>query len=114
MTKEELLASIKTDLGENYHETTDNLLESILDEVINDALFISNRKFKIDSEDPSTLSSQLDILSSEIRRAVKSIYLQRGAEDVSSNSQSGISSSFDDVKQRLRDDIIKGGKRILV
>lgn len=115
MTKQELLTSIKNDLGVNYYDdSTSTIIGEILDEVINDALFVSNRRFKVDPDDETSLEPQLDILGSNIRRAVKSIYLQRGSEDVSSTNQSGISSNFDDVMQKMRDDIIKGGKRILV
>lgn len=113
MTKKDLLNSIKVDLGANYYDSHNALVEQLLDEVINDALFISNRKYKVDSNNPSTLYAQLDILNSEIRRCVKTLYLQRGAEDVASQSMSGLSSSFENAKDRLRDDIIKNGKRIM-
>lgn len=113
MTKQQLLSAIKDDLGSNYSETSDALLQLILDDVITDALFVSNRRFKVSQEYEHSIDPQLDILSTEIKKAVKTIYLQRGAEDVNSNSQSGISSSYDDAMKRMREDIIKNGKRIM-
>lgn len=107
MTREELLTSIIDDLGANYREDRNGVLESLLDETISDALFISNRNGK-------NVPEQLDILAADIRRAVKSIYLLRGSEDAVSRSELGISSSYDDVKDRLRRDIIRGGKRLLI
>lgn len=113
MTKQELIEHIKFDLGSNYTtESGDIVLTSIVDDVITDALYTSNRRFKASKSDEA-LNEQIGILATEIKRAVKTIYLQRGAEDVSSNSQSGVSSTYDDAMRRLREDIIRNGKRIL-
>lgn len=117
MTKESLLQSIELDLGANFKSEDRILLGQLLDECIEDALVTSNRKCLVSvtsdgSYEPNSLSNQLAILSSEIRRAVKSIYLQRGSEDVNSQSLSGISSSYDDVRKRMRDDIVCNGKRL--
>ncbi len=114
MTKNELKNSIIADLGANYQESDSELLGALLDEVINDALIISNRQYTLDIESEETLEKQITILASEIRLCVKSIYLQRGSEDVSSISQLGISSVFEDAKRKMREDIIKGNKRVLV
>lgn len=111
MTKEDLLSSIVADLGANYRDDSD-VLGALLDDVINDALIISNRdrlvKTQVDEE------KQIKFLSSNIRKCVKSIYLQRGAEDVSSQSISGLSSTYDKSIITMKDDIIKSGKRILI
>ena len=113
MTKNELLTSITSDLGANYRSEDENLLSALLDEVINDALFISNRDMLVDPEQPTTLNPQLTILSSNIRKAVKTIYLQRGAEDVKSQSLSGLSSTFDEAIETMKRNIILSGKRIV-
>ena len=109
MTKENLLISIVNDLGENYRDGDSGVLAEILDETINDALFISNRIVLSKTD----LEGQLDVLSSEIRKCTKSIYLQRGSEDVSGQSESGISSSFFNAKEILKNDIVSGGKRLV-
>lgn len=107
MEKQELLESIKLDLGANFKDDS-QVLENLFDEVLNDALFISNRKTLYETDE-----KQLDVLASNIRRCVKTIYLQRGAEDVTSSSTSGISNTFDDAIERMKADIIKQGKRLL-
>lgn len=107
MTKQELLESIELDLGANFKDDS-QVLQNLFDEVLNDALFISNRKTLYETDE-----TQIDILASNIRRCVKTIYLQRGSEDVSSNSLSGISNTYDDAIERMKADIIKQGKRLL-
>lgn len=113
MTKENLRNSIIADLGANYYSDDNTVISALLDEVINDALFISNRDQLVNSNEISTLESQLDVLSSNIRRAVKTIYLQRGAEDVKSQSLSGVSSTYDLAIESMKNDIIRSGKRIV-
>lgn len=108
MTKDILLNSIKTDLDANYRN--DDTIDELFEEVLNDALFISNRK-KLYETNPE---EQLIILASNIRKCVKAIYLQRGSEDVSSNSLSGISNVYDNAINTMKSDIIKQGKRRLI
>lgn len=107
MEIDDLLEEIIADLADNYRNDED-VLSSLLDDVINDALSISNRKFKSDKE------SQILILKSNIKKATKAIYLQRGTEDVSSSSESGISNTYDKVIETMTLDIIRQGKRILI
>lgn len=110
MTKANLLSSIKTDLGANYQESDSNLLGALLDEAVNDALIASNRwQFK-----DTALEAQLDILGSNIRKCVKSMYLLRGAEDVKSQSVSGLSSTYENAIETMTHDIIRSNKRILM
>lgn len=108
MTKQELLESIKTDLDANYRN--DDVLNELFEEVLNDALFISNRISLYQTKQ----EEQISILASNIRKCVKSIYLQRGSEDVTSQSLSGISNTYDDAVERMKSDIIKQGKRRLI
>lgn len=110
MTKEDLLNSIILDLGANYDEES-ALISALLDEVIDDALYISNRDQLVTSE--ASKEVQMEVLSSNIRRAVKTIYLQRGAEDVKSQTLSGISSAYDDAIDTMKNSIIRSGKRIV-
>lgn len=105
--KDTILDEIKADLDVLYRDD-DEVLISLLDDVIQDALFISNRQHKKDSE------NQLKILKSNIKKAVKSIYLQRGAEDVKSLGQGGISSTYDNAIETMEKDILRQNKRLVI
>ena len=110
MSKTELFNSLIQDLGANY-KGDDEVLSALLDDVIGDALFVSNRDQLV--KDSETMDEQIGILSSNIRRAVKTIYLQRGSEDVKSQSLAGLSSGYDEVFETLKNGIIRNGKRIV-
>lgn len=112
MTTEELLQQIIADLGANFREDEDVILEDILNDVIEDALLASNRDAKAAASSEAR-ATQLKILSSNIKRAVKTIYLQRGVEDVRSNSESGLSNTYDVAMERMLADIIRQNKRVL-
>ena len=88
------------DLGANFREDED-VLEEILEEVSSIASDISNR----DSDDEK--------LFPYIKKATKAMYLTRGAEGLKSKSESGVSDSFEDIIEVLRNDIIKNGLRWL-
>lgn len=112
MTKQDLFNSIVADLGANYRKDDSRLLGALLDDVVNDALLVSNRRWL--ATDDEKLEAQLSVLSSNIKKAVKSIYLLRGAEDVKSQSLSGISSTYENATETMAYDIIRTGKRILM
>ena len=97
-----MLNEIINELGDNYNSSDTSVLETILDEVTANALTISNREETIDNK---------LLLKQEIKNCVKGIYLQRGAEGLNSLSERGISSSFNDCIEKLRNDIIRNGKR---
>ena len=97
-----MLNEIINELGDNYNTNDNSVLESILDEVTANALTISNREETIDNK---------LLLKQEIKNCVKGIYLQRGAEGLNSLSERGTSSNFNDCMDRLRNDIIRNGKR---
>lgn len=99
-----ILDEIIKDLSDNYNQTDKEILKSILEEIIIDALSISNRK-KTDEN--------ISHLKSDIKKAVKSIYLQRGKEDVKQDSESGLSNVYNDVVNELSSNIIKKGKRLI-
>ena len=97
-----MLEEIISELGDNYNSSDESVLEEILEEVTANALTISNR----------AESTQNKIfLKQEIKTCVKGLYLQRGAEGLTSLSERGTSSSFSDCMDKLRNDIIKNGKR---
>lgn len=97
-----MLDEIKSELGDNYNSSDESILENLLEEVTANALTISN------SEDNAR---NREFLKQEIKTCVKGIYLQRGAEGLASLSQSGVSSNFNDSMDKLRNDIIRNGKR---
>ena len=97
-----MLEEIIAELGDNFNSSDESVLENILDNVTANALTISNRA--------DTIEEKL-FLKPEIKACVKGIYLQRGAEGLNSLSQSGVSSTFNDSIDKLRNDIIKNGKR---
>lgn len=89
---------IIADLGANY-KNDEEVLEDILNEVSSIASNISNRQVNDEKLWPY------------IKKATKSIYLSRGAEGIQSISESGESSSFEDIIDKLRNDIVKNGLR---
>ena len=93
--------TIIADLGANYNEDDEELLEEILEDVTSIASDISNRNVYDNKLYPY------------IKRAVKSIYLTRGAEGLKSRNEGSISSSYEDIVEKLRNDIIKNGLRRL-
>lgn len=88
------------DLGANF-KNDEEVLEEILNDVSSIASNISNRK--IDDEK----------LFPYIKKATKAIYLCRGAEGMTSRGEGSISSSYEDIIEKLRNDIIKNGLRRL-
>ncbi|MBR0471707.1 MAG: hypothetical protein IJI98_03295 [Methanosphaera sp.] len=99
---------IIAELGDMYDATDSAVLYDILDDVITDALYVSNRQYK------SNRNDQLTILKSNIKKATKTIYLQRGTEDVTSETQSGISKTYDIAMETMKQDIIRQNKRLLI
>ena len=93
---------IITDLADNYVDGDEGVLESILTDVINDALSMANR---------SESEANIIVLCSNIKKACKTIYLQRGVEDVRSNSQNGLSNTYEVATETMMRDIIRQNKR---
>jgi len=94
-----MLEKIKENLGTNYIDNTDEVLQDIIDDITSIACDISNRN----SDDVR--------LFPYIKKAVRSEYLSRGAEGLQSRGEGSISSSYEDIKDKLRNDIIKSGLR---
>ena len=97
----QILLEIIADLADNYKNDL-AVLQSILSDTITNALFLSNRKNTDDN---------IRILKSEIKKATKSIYLQRGGEGTTGLNENGTSSSFENALEVLEKDIVKNGKR---
>lgn len=93
------LDKIIADLGANYRGDKD-VLEDILEEISSIAFDISNNKNETQ-------------LFSYIKKAVKATYIRRGAEGMTSSSEGGESYSYEDITEKLRNDIIKNGLRRL-
>jgi len=98
-----MLNEIINELGDNYNSSDESVLKDILDEVTANALTISNRA--------NNTSNKL-LLKQEIKACVKGIYLQRGGEGLNSLSERGTTSNFNDCYEKLRNDIIRNGKRV--
>ena len=96
-----MLEKIKKDLGANYNENNDEVLKEIIEEVSSIASDISNRKTSDKKLNPYII------------KATKAIYLLRGAEGLQSRGEGSISSSYEDIIEKLRNDIIKNGLRRL-
>lgn len=94
-----MLEQIKKNLGANYKENTDGVLQDIIDDITSIACDNSNRK-KGDAK-----------LFPYIKKAVRSEYLARGAEGLLSRNEGSISSSYKDIVEELRNNIIKSGLR---
>lgn len=94
-----MLEQIKKNLGANYEKNTDDVLQDIIDDITSIACDNSNRK-KDDER-----------LFPYIKKAVRSEYLARGAEGLLSRNEGSISSSYKDIVEELRNNIIKSGLR---
>lgn len=98
MAETNSIDKIIDDLGVNYKDD-EEVLNEILEEVSSIASDISNR--------PAN-----DVkLFPYIKKATKAIYLTRGAEGLTSRGEGSISSSYEDIIEKLRNDIIKSGLR---
>ena len=87
------------DLSANYKDDDRYVLENILEEVSSIASDISNR------------TTDDEKLFPYIKKAVKAEYLARGAEGLTSRGEGSISSSYEDIMDKLRNNIIKSGLR---
>ena len=88
---------------------------SNIDKIIKD---LGPNYSKEDNEEVSSIASDIsnrqkndEKLFPYIKKAVKAIYLSRGAEGLTSRGEGSISSSYEDIMEKLRNDIIKSGLR---
>ena len=92
-----MLEEIKEDLGDNYSDEDEEILQEIINRVTDVAQTLSN--------------NQTDELNPYIKTCVKAEYLSRGGEGLNSLNESGKSSAFTDNIEKMRNDIIKAGLR---
>lgn len=90
-----MLEQIKARLGANYIENTNDIIQDIIDDVTFIACDASNRK------------STDEKLIPYIKKAVIAEYNARGSEGMLSRNEGGISSSFSDIEQKLRTDLLQ-------
>lgn len=98
-----MLEEIKKDLADNFQPGDEEVLRKYIDETTTDALSISNRENN---------SKNITLLTSDIKKCVKSKYLQRGAEGSNSLNDSGKSTAFQNPTEIMRLEIVKSGKRV--
>ncbi len=89
----EMIKKIKDRLGANYVDSTENILQDIIEDMTSIACDASNRN----KEDKK--------LFPYIKKAVIAEYLCRGAEGLLSRNEGSISSSFNDIEKKLRVDV---------
>lgn len=94
------LYTIQKDLGANCRDD-EEVLGDIYKEVISLASSFSNQK-KIEENE------SFDLI---ISKAVKAIYLSRGAEGIASKTEGSITTSFNNAINEMRNDIITLGLR---
>ncbi len=99
--KHELLDSVKARLGPNYIANTDDVIVDILNDVEKEAYDFSHLKTKKERLHPY------------IKEATISEYNQRGYEGMLSRNEGGISSSFRDILEKMRKDIVRARLRRL-
>lgn len=98
-----MLEEIKKDLADNFRPGDEEVLRKYIDETTTSALSISNR--------PKN-QANIELLTSEIKKCVKSKYLQRGSEGSKSLSAGGINTPFENPDEVMRIEIVKSGKRV--
>lgn len=108
--KQEVLQKIIARLGDNYKSTDQAVLINILDDVITQASYISNREIDLEAANDYNFS----LLTPEIINATVIAYQTRGVESVVNQSELGQSNTFVDYTDKLRNDIIKNGKRVIM
>ncbi|MDO4282351.1 MAG: hypothetical protein Q4D02_01830 [Clostridia bacterium] len=100
---EEIIEKIKNVLGANYRENTEELIEDTYNEMYSIALNTSHLKS----------SNKEELLYPYIKEAVVSKYIRMGAEGMSNRNEGSESSSFIDIEEKMRNDIIRAGLRRL-
>lgn len=93
-----IIDEIIAELGANYNTSDSGVLETIYNNIVTIATTTSN-------------SDLNDELIPFIKTATKSQYLARGSEGLKSRGEGSISSTFLDIEEKLRADIIRSGLR---
>lgn len=99
INEKKMLQAIKNRLSVNYIEGTDDVIVDLIKDLTSKASNTTNLK-KDDER-----------LIPYVKSAAIAEYNQRGVEGMLSRSEGGISSSFYDIVERMRNDLIKDGLR---
>lgn len=99
INEKKMLQAIKNRLSVNYIEGTDDVIVDLIKDLTSKASDITNLK-KDDER-----------LIPYVKGAVTAEYIQRGVEGMLLRSEGGISSSFYDIVERMRNDLIKNRLR---
>lgn len=94
-----MLNKIIRQLGDNYDVKDNQVLLDLIDEATYSALSFTNRT-KLDND-----------MENIVKRTVIAKYLQRGGEGSTSYNELGKSESFYDPYERMRQELLTGGKR---
>ena len=94
-----MLSKIIRQLGDNYDVNDNQVLLDLIDEATYSALSFTNR---------TTLDDDMENI---VKRTVIAKYLQRGSEGSTSSNELGRSASFYDPYEKMRQDLLTGGKR---
>lgn len=94
-----MLEQIIRRLGANYIEDTEDIIQDIIEDMTPIACDASNRN----KEDTKMFPY--------IKKAVISEYNARGTEGLLSRSEGSISSQYEDIIEKMRNNIIKNGLR---
>lgn len=97
-----MLDELIEDLSVNFNSKDVSVLETLIKDITAIACNISNRK-------------ESDIkLQPYIKKAVKSAYLKRGNEGMTSTGEGSLSYSYENEIEVLRNDIVKNGLRYII
>ena len=88
-----MIAKLILDLGSNYH-SDESVLDNLIDYYTKIASYTSTRPTTDEKLEPF------------IYTAVKEAYLRRGDEGSSSSSVGGLSTSYTDIEEKLRKDVV--------
>lgn len=91
--KEKMIKRLKADLSENYKDD-EVVLSGLIDDYISLASDITNRK-------PTDVK-----IYPYVYTAVKKAYLRRGDEGSTSSSEGGLSTSYIDIEEKLKKDVM--------
>lgn len=90
----EIIDMIKKDLDVNYHDKEDDVIKEMYKHYLQIASNTSNRNIND------------KLLIPYVYTAVKSAYLRRGNEGSTSNNEGGLSSSYIDIEDKLKKDVL--------
>lgn len=90
----DIIEMLKKDLDINYHDTDDEIVTMLTEHYLQIASDASNRKITDEKLIPYVF------------KAVKSAYLRRGDEGSTSSNEGGLSSSYIDIEEKLRKDVL--------